>query len=79
MPDNFRKTSPIAVLEQPSPGRMTDQTLGRRNIVLPHSGELNTTPKTAGECSRVDSIVNAPTVTTRPGGEFLRPSATELG
>jgi hypothetical protein len=47
---------------------MTDQTLGRRNIVLPHSGELNTTPRTAGEYSLAGLIVNTPTATTsRPG------------
>src|SRR5437868_5518289 len=33
--------SPVAVLEQPSSRRLTDRALGRRNIVLPQSGELN--------------------------------------
>jgi hypothetical protein len=33
----------IAVLEQPSPRHDLDQTLGRRNIVLPETGELNRT------------------------------------
>jgi hypothetical protein len=32
-----------AVLEQPSPRRVLGGTLGRRNIVLPETGELNRT------------------------------------
>ena len=40
--------SPIAVLEPPSPGRMPSETPGRRNIVLPQSGELNPSPNLLG-------------------------------
>jgi len=36
----------IAVLEQPSPRRMLDGLLGRRNIVLSQSDELNTRENT---------------------------------
>jgi len=35
----------IAVLEQPSPGRVTDHSLGRRNIALLQDSELNHTRK----------------------------------
>jgi hypothetical protein len=37
----FGMGAPIAVLEQPSPRGVGWQVLGRRNIVLPETGELN--------------------------------------
>ena len=67
---NSCRLSPIAVLEQPSPGRMTDQTLERRHIVLPQRGEFNTTPRTACECSQAGAIVNALPATTKPGRQL---------
>jgi hypothetical protein len=49
-------TTRIAVLEQPSPGRMTSRTLGRRNIALVQSTELNDLlpdhPKVKKGCTR---------------------------
>jgi len=41
--EEFLTLKAIAVLEQPSSGRMTGHLLGRRNIVLSQSDELNST------------------------------------